>query len=109
MADTYDLQEGVLPWQEVKAANGMFRRDGCIYRPELTPWTRALLEEANSRLESSEIFLFFLCNPKVRYRVHKSQPLVPVLSQSNPIHILSSYIIKIHINVIVPSTTRYSK
>jgi hypothetical protein len=53
MADMYDLQEVILSRQEVKAANGMFQRDGCgIYRPELTPWTRALLEEANSRLDS---------------------------------------------------------
>jgi hypothetical protein len=38
-------------WQQVKADNGMFRRGGCcVYWPELTPWTRALLEGANSVL-----------------------------------------------------------
>jgi len=41
--------------------------------------------EANRFSASQEIPLI-LCNPKVHYRVYKSPPLFPVLSQMNPFH-----------------------
>jgi hypothetical protein len=46
-----------------------------------------------------------LWNPKFQYRVHKSPPLVPTMSHINPIHTISSYLSKIHFNIVHPPTS----
>jgi hypothetical protein len=62
--------------------------------------------EANSRSANQEI-LCFLRNPKFHYRIHKSQPEVPILSQMNPVNTNISYYSKINFNIILSSTSRY--
>jgi hypothetical protein len=57
--------------------------------------------ETSSCLATQE-FLNILLNPIFQYRVHMGPPLVPILSQPNPIHTTPSYFSKIYFNIIFP-------
>jgi hypothetical protein len=61
--------------------------------------------EANSH-PASEKNPRLLWIPKVHYRVHNSPPLIPILSQMNPVHTFPPHFLKTQSNIIFPSVLR---
>jgi len=68
---------------------------------QLTTWRRVLLEKLSHT--SSQEILHLLWNLKFQYHVHKSLPLVQILSQMHPVHTFPYYFTKIHSNINLPS------
>ena len=64
--------------------------------------------EADSSSTDQEISLILL-NHKFHYPAHKSLPLPPIVSHSNPLHARPTHLFMIHFNIILPTMSRSPK
>jgi len=109
-AANYNLTPGKYPEENIQYSNhgeSLKSRIAILYL--LTHSMEQSPSWVANQFSPSQEIPHILRNPKVHYHIHKCLPPLPLLSQLDPVHTLTSHFLKIHLNIILPSMPGSSK
>ena len=108
-ADRHDETKSLSAILKMRLKTPTFTPRGCDFCYLLTYSMKQSPSWKANRFSASQEIPRALWNLKVHYRIIKCPPTVPILSQIDPVHSPTSHFLQSHINIILQSTSEFSK